>query len=322
MVKIDRKDREILYQLDLNSRQSFAQIGKRVGLPKTVVAYRVNKLKELGIIKTFYTVIDAFKLGYISFRVYLVFQYTTQEIEDDICQYFASHKLNWWTISAEGRFDLAVIMWVKDINDFYSFWENTLRRYRDYFQEQHFSLYVQLYTYPYSYLLEDIPKTERTKREITGGGKQVKIDDLDFKILRFIAPSARMPIKDIADGVDSTVSIINYRIKKLMNSEVIQGFRTDIDFGKLGYQFFKTDIYLRDYKQRGNIINYVRANPYLIRVDRSVGISDLELEFHVKSLNQFHEIMKDINHRFHDAIKNFEYVYSSKLHNMNYMPLE
>ena len=31
MVKIDSKDREILYQLDLNSRQSFAQIGKKVG---------------------------------------------------------------------------------------------------------------------------------------------------------------------------------------------------------------------------------------------------------------------------------------------------
>ena len=45
-----------------------------------------------------------------------------------------------------------------------------------------------------------------------------------------------------------------------MNSGVIQGFRTDIDFSKLGYQFFKADIYLRDYKKRGNIINYVKTN--------------------------------------------------------------
>jgi len=322
MVKIDRKDREILYQLDLNSRQSFAQIGKKVGLPKTVVAYRINKLKELGAIKNFYTVIDAFKLGYLCFRVYLVFQYTTKEIEEEICKYFANSKLNWWTISAEGRFDLAVIMWVKDINDYYSFWENTLRKYRDYFQEQQFSVYIQLFSYPHSYLLDDITKSERTKREMTGGGKQVKIDELDFKLLRIIAPNARMPIKDIAEKVGSTVSIVNYRIKKLLNSGVIQGFRTDIDFGLLGYKFFKCDIFLRDYKQRGNIINYVRPNPYLVRVDRSVGISDLELEFHVKNLNQFHDIMKDINNKFHEAIKNYKYVYSSKLHNMNYMPLE
>jgi DNA-binding Lrp family transcriptional regulator len=322
MVKIDRKDREILYQLDLNSRQSFAKIGKNVGLPKTVVAYRINKLKEQGIIKNFYSVIDAFKLGYNSFRLYLSFQYTTQEIEEEIIKYFVANKLNWWTISAEGRFDLAVIMWVKDINDFYAFWEKTLREYRDYFQEQHFSVYVQRYSYPHSYLLDDHQKSDRTKLEITGGGKQVTTDDFDFRLLRLLAPNARMPIKELADRLGSTVSVVNYRIKKLMNLDVIQGFRTDIDFSKLGYQFFKADIYLRDYKQRGVIINYVRPNPYLVRIDRSVGISDLELEFHVKSLDQFHEIMNDICNKFHSVIKNYQYVYASKLHKMNYMPEE
>jgi Lrp/AsnC family transcriptional regulator for asnA, asnC and gidA len=320
MVKIDSKDREILYQLDLDSRQSFAKIGKKVGLSKTVIAYRVNKLIENKIIKTFYTVIDAFKLGYISFRIYLVYQYLTQEKEKELINYFTSQKLNWWTISAEGRFDLAVIMWVKDINDFYAFWEETLRRYRDYFLEQQFSVYIQLYTYRHSYLLDDVHKSDRTKFEITGGGAQVKIDDLDFRLLRLIAPNARMPVKEIAEKLTSTVAIVNYRIKKLMREGVIQGFRTDIDLAKLGYQFFKADIDLKDYKQRGKIINYAKTNPHLVRIDKSVGISDLELEFHVHSLEQFHQIMKDLINKFPDAIKKYKYVYASKLHKMNYMP--
>ncbi len=321
MVKIDRKDKDILYQLDLNARQSFSKIGRNVGLAKTVVAYRVNKLKDLRIIKNFYTVIDAFRLGYVSFRIYISFQYTTKEIEDEIAQYFSNHDLNWWTISAEGRFDLAVIFWVKDINEFYSFWEDTLRRYRDYFLEQKFSVYVQLYSYRHSYLLDDCENSDRTKFEITGGGPPVDTDDLDFKILRLIAPNARMPIKEIAQRLDSTIPVVNYRIKKLMKSGVIQGFRTDVDWGMLGYQFFKADVYLRDYKRRGNIINYVRENPNLVRIDKSVGISDLELEFHVQNLSQFHKIMKDIIAHFPKSIKNYQYVYASKLWNMNYMPL-
>ena len=288
MVKIDSKDREILYQLDLDSRQSFAKIGAKVGLSKTVVAYRVNKLIENEIIKTFYTVIDAFKLGYISFRIYLVYQYMTQEKEKEIIHYFTSQKLNWWTISAEGRFDLAVIMWVKNINDFYSFWDETLKRFRDYFLEQQFSVYIQLYTYRHSYLLDDIKKSDRTKFEIMGGGPQAQIDDLDFKILRLIAPHARMPVKEIAQQLNTTVAVINYRIKKLIKEGVIQGFRSDIDLGKLGYQFFKADIDLKDYRQRGKIINYAKINPHLVRIDKSVGISDLELEYHVLSLEQFH----------------------------------
>jgi DNA-binding Lrp family transcriptional regulator len=32
MIKIDAKDRKILYELDINSRQSFSKIGKKVGL--------------------------------------------------------------------------------------------------------------------------------------------------------------------------------------------------------------------------------------------------------------------------------------------------
>jgi DNA-binding Lrp family transcriptional regulator len=320
MVKIDSKDREILYQLDLDARQSFAKIGKKVGLSKTVVAYRVNKLIENGIIQTFYTVIDAFKLGYISFRIYLVYQYMTQEKEKEIIDYFTSQKLNWWTISAEGRFDLAVIMWVKDINDFYAFWEETLRRFRDNFLEQQFSVYIQLYTYRHSYLLDDVNKHDRTRFEITGGGKQAVIDELDYKLLRLIAPHARMPVKEIAQRLDTTVAVINYRIKKLIKQEVIQGFRADIDFGKLGYQFFKTDIDLKDYKQRGKIINYAKTNPHLIRIDKSVGISDLEIEYHVHSLDEFHQIMKDLINKFPDVIKKYKYVYASKLHKMNYMP--
>lgn len=322
MSKIDGKDREILYQLDINSRQSFAQIGKKVGLSKTVVAYRLNKLKDLGIIKNFYTVIDAFKLGYISFRIYIVYQYMTNEVEEEIIKWFVNQKLNWWTISAEGRFDLAVIMWVKDVNEFYSFWEMTLRKFRDYFQNQFFSVYIQIYGYRHSYLLGDQARGNRTKFEITGGGKPVETDELDFKILRILAPNGRIPIKEIAQRLNTTVTVVNYRIKKLMKKEVIQGFRTDFDFSKLGYRFFKADLHLKDYRERGKIINYVKSDPHLIRIDRSVGISDLELEFHVKSLTQFHQIMRDIMSKFPDTIRRYEYVYSAKLHKMNYMPEE
>ena len=84
MIKIDMKDKRILYELDIDSRQSLSQIGKKVGLPKNVVAYRINKLRQHGIIKTFYTVVDAYKLGYIAFRMYLTYQYMTPEIEKEL----------------------------------------------------------------------------------------------------------------------------------------------------------------------------------------------------------------------------------------------
>ena len=46
MEKIDLKDRKILYQLDIDSRQSYSQIAKKVGVSKNVLVYRINKLIE------------------------------------------------------------------------------------------------------------------------------------------------------------------------------------------------------------------------------------------------------------------------------------
>jgi len=48
MVNIDLKDRKILYELDLNCWQSLTQIGKKVGLSKEVVKYRIKRMERGG----------------------------------------------------------------------------------------------------------------------------------------------------------------------------------------------------------------------------------------------------------------------------------
>ena len=140
MAKIDLKDRRILYQLDLDSRQSLTQIGKKVGLKKDVVSYRIKRMQEEGVIKNYYTVIDAYKLGYIVFRVYLVFQYVTQDVKNEIIEFLVKDKHTWVVGSIIGRYDLSVVLWIKDIHDFYHFWEQMLDKYGDYFSEKIFSI--------------------------------------------------------------------------------------------------------------------------------------------------------------------------------------
>ena len=46
MIKINLKDRKILYELDKNARQPLSQIGKNVRLYKSAVDYRIKKLEE------------------------------------------------------------------------------------------------------------------------------------------------------------------------------------------------------------------------------------------------------------------------------------
>ena len=54
MDSLDVKDRRILYELDFNSRQSNSKIGKKVGLHKNVVNYRIKRMEKNGIISLRY----------------------------------------------------------------------------------------------------------------------------------------------------------------------------------------------------------------------------------------------------------------------------
>lgn len=323
MLKIDMKDRKILYELDFDSRQSFTKIGKKVGLQKNVVVYRIKRLQRRGIIRNFYTVIDSFKLGYNSVRFYVVYQNITPEIRREIIDYFVNNKYTWWVGSFEGNYDLAVVIWIKELHDFYILWEKTLKKYRRYIQNQTFSLYAELRLFRHSFLLlNEYETSDREKYEIAGGGKTVKIDDLDFQILELLARNARIPTVEISQKVNSTVDTVKDRIKRLMKLDVIQAFRVSIDYSKLGYHLFKVNIMLNDYNERGRIISYIRYNPHLIMIDKSIGYYDLELDFLLKDLNHLREVMDDLTLRFSDDIKSYVFAHDPKLHKMLYIPEE
>jgi len=162
MVKLDLKDRKILYQLDSDSRQSFRRIGRKVGLSKDVVASRVKKLEENGIILRFFTYYDILQLGLNFIRFYLKFQYVTPDIKKEIINHFMNDDNVNNLFSTEGSYDLGVLMMVENISDIYPLWKKTLEKYGDYFSKQIFSVYMGELIYGHGFLLEGVEKEVRT----------------------------------------------------------------------------------------------------------------------------------------------------------------
>lgn len=62
-IKLDKTDRHILSLLHENSRISYTDIGKEIGISRVAVQTRVNTLFENGIIEQFTTVINPAKVG-------------------------------------------------------------------------------------------------------------------------------------------------------------------------------------------------------------------------------------------------------------------
>lgn len=258
MEKIDLKDRKILYELDHNSRQSLTQIGKKVGLKKDVVSYRIKRLQEIGVIDYFWTDINTFKLGYNVLRVYINFQYIYSDIKDKIIDFFTKCKNAWVIATIEGEVDFVVILWVKDMYEFYNFWNNAFDKFEDYFAKTTLSVYIQCIEYKKSYLLPELDeKSDRELYRLTCGGESIDIDEIDYKLLNEIAIKARLPLIELANKLKCSSQAVNYRIKNLMKKEVIRAFRIAINYPKIGLNSYKLDIYLKEHNKRKQIIKYL-----------------------------------------------------------------
>jgi len=312
MEKIDLKDRKILYELDLNSRQSFRNIGRKVGLSKDVVADRVKKLKENGIIIRFFTYYDILQLGFNFLRFYFKFQYVTPEIKKEIINQFMNDDNVNNLFSTEGSYDLGVLMMVKNISDIYPLWKKTLEKYGDYFSQQIFSAYMGELIYGQGFLLDGIEKPNRTPLRKYWG--KVKIDDLDLEILKLLVVDSRIPTVEIAKKLNSNVTTINSRIKNLIKLRVILGFTVELNLDKLGYQHWKVDFYLSEYTKTSQIIRYIEKNPLLYCVDYTIGYADLELEINVRDINQLHDFIEDLHSKFPKIIRNYSYFHVVKFY--------
>jgi len=322
MENLDLKDRKILYQLDLNCRQSNTQIGRKVGLSKEVVNYRIKRMQDLGIITYFWTAINSLKLGYYAFRIYINFLDVSPETKNEIIQYFKNYK-NIWTLQiAKGPVDLGAVLWSNDVYNFSQFWNKTLDKYGNYFENYSVSILTQVNCLKKTYLISDgYKKTDREFYKINCMGDPALIDEMDFQLLNEIATNARIPLVQLAEKLNTSSQTINYKIKNMIKKGIILAFRVCIDNSKLGLQSCIIDIYLKDHTKGKQIEEYIKGNPYVENImDISIGWCDLNFELMVKNIDSLTQLIEEIDDRFPGAIRKTNFWMARKVHKERWLP--
>jgi DNA-binding Lrp family transcriptional regulator len=322
MEHLDIKDRKILYHLNLNCRQSNTQIGKKVGLSKQVVDYRIKKMEDAGIITEYSTVINSFKLGFGVYRYYITFQNANYKIKNEMINFLFKHENLWSVYSAFGLFDLGVLIWVKNLRKFQLFWEEFNDTYGDFISDKIFSVLLSLKSYSHTYLLpDDFNKSEREKYIQIGSESEIELDKLDYDLLNIIVENARMPIVDIAKQLNCSSQTVNYRIKNLVDKGIIKLFRTGFDYSKLGLHRSVIGIWLRKLSKRREIIKFFGNNSYVTYIVTCAGYADLQVELIVSNIDELEDIMEDVSEKFSDSIKNYNYFTFKNQHLFRCLPV-
>ncbi|MDO8740864.1 MAG: Lrp/AsnC family transcriptional regulator [Candidatus Woesearchaeota archaeon] len=317
---LDLKDRKILYQLDVNCRQADSEIGKKVGLSKQVVDYRIKKLLKDNIITRFSTVIDTYKLGFSKYKIYLSLENADKKTISEIIGFLKQHKKTEWIATCSGKFDIIAGYIVKDVYEFNEAIKELDEKFSQHISLRETSISTGVPHWRKEYLLEN---KEPFPAVFQGGKKDdLKIDPVDEEIIKILVNNARMPIIEIAQRLKTTPRIVNYRIKNLKKENIILIHRVFLNLNKFNWIYCKALIKFRSltkqkYSQFFQHCNYLKNLTYIINC---IGEWDIELDFEIDDFNAFHNIMLDIRDKFSDIIKHYDFVIVMNEDKLDYYP--
>jgi Lrp/AsnC family transcriptional regulator, leucine-responsive regulatory protein len=316
MDKLDIKDRKILAELDINSRQSFQQIGKKVKLPKTVVHYRINSLIQRGIIQSFYSLVNFTKLGFTQYKIY--FKFYSNRPEKEIINFFSNTKNVVWIASCRGNWDLAVTLIAKDIVEFDKILKKAIDKFGKYIIDKDVLVvsYSPMFSKKY---LSDKPKHEFLYMEKI---ENKQIDEEEAKILNLLSENARIPVLDIMEKLKFTRDLVSYRIKKLEKDNIILGYRSLINLEKIDFHLFKVILRLQDFSEENEkeIVGFCENNKNITQYLRLVGNWDVEIEVETENEESLYKIINELRSKS-NIIKDFEVLHIFENHKLNFFSI-
>jgi DNA-binding Lrp family transcriptional regulator len=316
-IKLNLKDKKILYCLEENSRQSNSAIAKKVGLSKDIVNYRIKKLEDSGIIRGYYTIIDFSRLGYFSIRVYLKLLDASPEQEKKIVDFLVKDKTTFFISEIEGPFDIGFGTWIKDIYEFENFWLGFKKKFKKFIGKEEISIFTKAYHFHRAYLLDK--NKDNLHPEVFGGNKIEKFDEKDLNILNLLAKNSRISLIEISARLKMPPKTVDFRIKQLIKKQIIQGYRFIFDFQLFGYDYYKVDLNLKDLGRLNELINYAQMHPNILYVDQTIGGSDFEFDLEVKNKQQFFDIINELRNKFPE-IREWKYFTARKYPKLLYFP--
>lgn len=234
MIKLDQKDRKLLFYLSRNARFSQTLLSRKIGLSKNAVKYRIARLQKEGIIQNFSTVVN---LGAIHFDTFTLLLRFNQDIyaSTEIREFFQKHPFANWAVSLAGQWDLFVEFVYQDhahgheiIQEILSRFGESIQEYKAAFSYEALRVEHFLPEICAGIKLEEIAPTIRTT-------KKFKLDQTDAKILALLNQDSSQPLLKIGQRAGLSIDIVRYRMKQMLDNKIIIKFSAELSLPKLGY---------------------------------------------------------------------------------------
>ncbi|KKQ04144.1 MAG: Transcriptional regulator [Parcubacteria group bacterium GW2011_GWA2_36_24] len=313
---LDLIDQKILYELDLNSSQSFLDLATKVDIPNETVAFRVKRLQKNGYIKNFITTINTSNLNSFYYKFFFKFQKTIPKIEKDIINYLCEYNGIAYLARLEGRYDCTFLVLAEGIADLYAFLIPFKEKFGEYILEQEILTMTSVHRFNFRFFYENGKLLHSHYPEEL---KKPEINDLDYAIITTLAKNSRGNLNEIAKTNKVHPNVIRYRIQKLKKAEILGSSVLDINFKKFGVEQYQVDFTLKDQSSVKKIIDAVALLPESTFATVTLGKYDLAVEFAVKNREALKRILDGIKIEFSDTIISQD-IFEMEEYTVNWFP--
>lgn len=306
-IKVDLKDKKILSMLSENSRTPLNAIAKKVRLSRDAVDYRIKRLVREGVIILFFPIINLEKFGYETFHIFFLVDEMDKKQQEEFLVFLKNNPNVKNIIEYSDRWDYEVVLIAKNVREFDNIVSEITSRFPQLIFEkekmQVINGYISIHL-PLKFYEQSGQKIE----EENNIGKDIKLDEIDIKILEALCENCRMPSVKIAEKVNLTADAVNYRIKKMLEGNVIRKFSILINLSALNYHWYTFSLAMKTFTKEydDKFKQFVRTHPYILRAVKTLGVWDFLFYVAADSPKHFHSTVKEIKIYFSDIIRNHQ----------------
>ena len=318
--KLDLKDKKILSMLSENSRIPLNSIAKKARLSRDAVDYRIKRLVREGIIILFFPIINLEKFGYETFHIFFLVDEMDRKQQQDFLVFLQNNPNVKNIIEYSDRWDYEVVLVARSLREFDGIANQITSRFPQLIFEKEKMQVIKGYNsihLPLKFYEQSGHSIEEERED----SREVKIDGIDLSILKMLSENCRMPSVKIAQKVDLTADAVNYRIKKMLDGNVIRKFTVLVNLSALNYSWYTFSLAMKTFNNAydAKFRQFIVTHPYILRAVKTLGVWDFLLYVVADSPKHFHSTVKEIKMHFADIIRNHQTLLAYKEH--LYVPL-
>ncbi len=320
MIKIDAKERKLLQLLDFHARDSISSLAKKLKMSKQGVLYKLKGLENKEIIKGYYPIINGARLGYMYCRLGIVLQNADIATTQRIINSLKEQEFIIWIFTTQGPADILAVMRAKSRSEFYEKKLELLHLLGKYCKTIIDSIAIDVIHYPCRFL------TQSRSSEVihlADTNQVIEIDDSDKQILSILCDNARASLLSIAKKTRLNTKTVAKHIKDLEQKKVIEGYRPQIDFNKLGYSYIKILFHLNysHFEKLQLLLESLSHNPAVYYIVKTIGLPyDLDVEVMVKTNEELYLFVQSLKEEFPQLIGEYTSFIFIETKKVRYLP--